>query len=297
MDPAVQSSSPHPQLSPQALDFIPPPLPVQSLDTESGGSVCPPTPHCTHTCPVTSHCTHMHTHAPCCLPTHVARRHGDMCPVPCPPPQGRSPVVRGQRRLGAEAAALAAPEPSPLQRALRPAQGLVPAGPGAPQPRGALLPGHRVPKALQDAQGGLQPGTGPSGAQRPAASAHCLPPVQIVDPLARGRAFRHPEDVERPHAPHPPLTPGVLSLTSFTSVRSGYSHLPRRKRISVAHMSFQAAAALLKVRTPVPGPLPLPPPRHLRLCQGSGCSGIPGQRRGLQPSRQTHPHPSSPASP
>lgn len=73
--------------------------------------------------------------------------------------------------------------------------------------------------------------------------------LQIVDPLARGRAFRHPDEVDRPHAAHPPLTPGVLSLTSFTSVRSGYSHLPRRKRISVAHMSFQAAAALLKVRS------------------------------------------------
>uniref|UniRef100_A0A8C9JZ47 Inactive rhomboid protein n=1 Tax=Panthera tigris altaica TaxID=74533 RepID=A0A8C9JZ47_PANTA len=72
---------------------------------------------------------------------------------------------------------------------------------------------------------------------------------QIVDPLARGRAFRHPDEVDRPHAPHPPLTPGVLSLTSFTSVRSGYSHLPRRKRMSVAHMSFQAAAALLKGRS------------------------------------------------
>lgn len=67
MDPALQSSSPHPRLSPQALDFIPPPLPIQSLDTESGGSVClppptapthvlsPPTAHtCTHTRPVAS---------------------------------------------------------------------------------------------------------------------------------------------------------------------------------------------------------------------------------------------------
>ncbi|XP_059936695.1 inactive rhomboid protein 2 isoform X2 [Mesoplodon densirostris] len=72
---------------------------------------------------------------------------------------------------------------------------------------------------------------------------------KIVDPLARGRAFRHPDEVDRPHAPHPPLTPGVLSLSSFTSVRSGYSHLPYRKRISVAHMSFQAAAALLKGRS------------------------------------------------
>ncbi|XP_053516885.1 inactive rhomboid protein 2 isoform X1 [Artibeus jamaicensis] len=72
---------------------------------------------------------------------------------------------------------------------------------------------------------------------------------KIVDPLARGRAFRHPDEVDRPHAPHPPLTPGVLSLTSFTSVRSGYSHLPRRKRVSVAHMSLQAASALLKGRS------------------------------------------------
>ncbi|KAG8519382.1 Inactive rhomboid protein 2 [Galemys pyrenaicus] len=72
---------------------------------------------------------------------------------------------------------------------------------------------------------------------------------KIVDPLARGRAFRHPDEVDRPHAPHPPLTPGVLSLTSFTSVRSGYSHLPRRKRMSVAHMSIQAATALFKGRS------------------------------------------------
>ncbi|XP_045155441.1 inactive rhomboid protein 2 [Echinops telfairi] len=72
---------------------------------------------------------------------------------------------------------------------------------------------------------------------------------KIVDPLARGRAFRHPDEVDRPHGPHPPLTPGVLSLTSFTSVRSGHSHLLRPKRMSVAHMSFQAAAALLKGRS------------------------------------------------
>ncbi|XP_028912923.1 inactive rhomboid protein 2 isoform X1 [Ornithorhynchus anatinus] len=69
---------------------------------------------------------------------------------------------------------------------------------------------------------------------------------KIVDPLARGRAFRHPDEVDRPH---PPLTPGVLSLSSFTSVRSGHAHPPRRKRESVAHMSFRAAAALLKGRS------------------------------------------------
>ncbi|NWR54356.1 RHDF2 protein, partial [Bucorvus abyssinicus] len=75
---------------------------------------------------------------------------------------------------------------------------------------------------------------------------------KIVDPLARGRPFRHPEESDRPHTPHhvlPPLTPGVVSLASFNSVRSGYSRLPRRKRESVAHMSFKAAAALLRGRS------------------------------------------------
>uniref|UniRef100_A0A8D0FJJ1 Inactive rhomboid protein n=1 Tax=Strix occidentalis caurina TaxID=311401 RepID=A0A8D0FJJ1_STROC len=73
---------------------------------------------------------------------------------------------------------------------------------------------------------------------------------KIVDPLARGRPFRHPEETDRPNTPHhvlPPLTPGVVSLASFNSIRSGYGRLPRRKRESVAHMSFKAAAALLRV--------------------------------------------------
>lgn len=71
-----------------------------------------------------------------------------------------------------------------------------------------------------------------------------------MDPLARGRPFRHPDETDRPHTPHhvlPPLTPGVVSLASFNSIRSGYGRLPRRKRESVAHMSFKAAAALLRV--------------------------------------------------
>ncbi|KAM5135773.1 inactive rhomboid protein 2 isoform 1-T2 [Mantella aurantiaca] len=74
---------------------------------------------------------------------------------------------------------------------------------------------------------------------------------KIVDPLARGRAFRQPDEVDRPRTPHvgvTPVTPGVLSLTSFTSMRSGYSRYPRRKRESVAHMSFRAAAAIIKGR-------------------------------------------------
>uniref|UniRef100_A0A8B9T4G0 Inactive rhomboid protein n=1 Tax=Anas platyrhynchos TaxID=8839 RepID=A0A8B9T4G0_ANAPL len=97
----------------------------------------------------------------------------------------------------------------------------------------------------------------------PSQEAHLLPrdpqpprvptrpsPLQIVDPLARGRPFRHPDETDRPHTPHhvlPPLTPGVASLASFNSARSGYGRLPRRKRESVAHMSFRAAAALLRV--------------------------------------------------
>ncbi|NXG55913.1 RHDF2 protein, partial [Hemiprocne comata] len=75
---------------------------------------------------------------------------------------------------------------------------------------------------------------------------------KIVDPLARGRPFRHPEESDRPHTPHhvlPPVTPGVVSLASFNSIRSGYGRLPRRKRESVAHMSFKAAAALLRGRS------------------------------------------------
>ncbi|CAM9697321.1 unnamed protein product [Bubo scandiacus] len=75
---------------------------------------------------------------------------------------------------------------------------------------------------------------------------------RIVDPLARGRPFRHPEETDRPNTPHhvlPPLTPGVVSLASFNSIRSGYGRLPRRKRESVAHMSFKAAAALLRGRS------------------------------------------------
>ncbi|XP_040386422.1 inactive rhomboid protein 2 isoform X1 [Cygnus olor] len=75
---------------------------------------------------------------------------------------------------------------------------------------------------------------------------------KIVDPLARGRPFRHPDETDRPHTPHhvlPPLTPGVVSLASFNSARSGYGRLPRRKRESVAHMSFRAAAALLRGRS------------------------------------------------
>ncbi|XP_018617613.1 inactive rhomboid protein 2-like [Scleropages formosus] len=77
---------------------------------------------------------------------------------------------------------------------------------------------------------------------------------RIVDPLARGRAFRCPDETDRPRTPHtahPPLTPGMSSLCSFSSQRSGYTRLPRRKRESVARMSIRAASNLLKGR---PGP-------------------------------------------
>lgn len=78
--------------------------------------------------------------------------------------------------------------------------------------------------------------------------------LQIVDPLARGRAFRMVEEVDGYSVPQTPITPGAASLCSFTSSRSGLNRLPRRrKRESVAKMSFRAAAALVKVggRDPV----------------------------------------------
>lgn len=72
---------------------------------------------------------------------------------------------------------------------------------------------------------------------------------QIIDPLARGRAFRMAEDTDGCSMPHTPITPGATSLCSFTSSRSGFNRLPRRrKRESVAKMSFRAAAALVKVQ-------------------------------------------------
>uniref|UniRef100_A0A3Q3MP30 Inactive rhomboid protein n=1 Tax=Labrus bergylta TaxID=56723 RepID=A0A3Q3MP30_9LABR len=76
---------------------------------------------------------------------------------------------------------------------------------------------------------------------------------KIVDPLARGRAFRCPDEMDSrsPRTPHTahggPITPGVTSLSSFTSQRSGYSRFPKRKRESVARMSIRAASNLLRV--------------------------------------------------
>lgn len=72
--------------------------------------------------------------------------------------------------------------------------------------------------------------------------------VQIVDPLARGRAFRMVEEVDGFSVPQTPVTPGTASLCSFSSSRSALNRLPRRrKRESVAVMSLKAAAALMKV--------------------------------------------------
>lgn len=147
---------------------------------------------CTHA----GHLSSLLTHRPCHpLHTHVAvnSHHfpcAHMCVVSSLPsharalswsshtplrPQGHRAVVRGQRRLGGGAAALAAPEPAPLQRALRPPQGLVPARPGAPQPGRALLPGQRVSEALQDAQGGPRRAEGAAGTSPAALLTASLP--------------------------------------------------------------------------------------------------------------------------
>ncbi|XP_053709588.1 inactive rhomboid protein 1-like isoform X2 [Synchiropus splendidus] len=70
---------------------------------------------------------------------------------------------------------------------------------------------------------------------------------RIVDPLARGRAFRMVED-EGGLSVLP--SPGTPSLCSLSSSRSALNRLPRRrKRESVAVMSLKAAAALMKGRT------------------------------------------------
>lgn len=75
---------------------------------------------------------------------------------------------------------------------------------------------------------------------------------KIVDPLARGRAFRGADEVDSrspktPHTAQPgPITPGVTSLSSYASQRSGSSRFPRRKRESVARMSIRAASNLLR---------------------------------------------------
>ncbi|XP_024912940.1 inactive rhomboid protein 1-like isoform X2 [Cynoglossus semilaevis] len=81
-------------------------------------------------------------------------------------------------------------------------------------------------------------------------SHHHLGMQRIVDPLARGRAFRMVEEVDGFSVPQTPITPGTASLCSFSSSRSALNRLPRRrKRESVAVMSLKAAAALMKGRT------------------------------------------------
>ncbi|XP_072288463.1 inactive rhomboid protein 1 isoform X3 [Eucyclogobius newberryi] len=73
---------------------------------------------------------------------------------------------------------------------------------------------------------------------------------RIVDPLARGRAFRMADEVDGLSITQTPVTSGTASLCSFSSSRSALNRLPRRhKRESVAVMSLKAAAALMKGRT------------------------------------------------
>ncbi|XP_077407566.1 inactive rhomboid protein 1-like isoform X2 [Vanacampus margaritifer] len=72
---------------------------------------------------------------------------------------------------------------------------------------------------------------------------------RIVDPLARGRAFRTVEEVDGFSVLPVPANACSASLCSFSSSRSALSRLPRRrKRESVALMSLKAAAALMMGR-------------------------------------------------
>ncbi|TKS68826.1 Inactive rhomboid protein 2 [Collichthys lucidus] len=105
---------------------------------------------------------------------------------------------------------------------------------------GKLKAQYREPDTATSIEQGLDsPGT------------HKMP--KIVDPLARGRAFRCPDETDSrsPRTPQipqgGPVTPGLTSLSSFTSQRSGYSRFPRRKRESVARMSIRAASNLMRV--------------------------------------------------
>ncbi|XP_057681572.1 inactive rhomboid protein 1 isoform X2 [Corythoichthys intestinalis] len=73
---------------------------------------------------------------------------------------------------------------------------------------------------------------------------------KIVDPLARGRAFRTMEEVDGFGVALTAANPCTASLCSYSSSRSALSRLPRRrKRESVAVMSLRAAAALMKGRS------------------------------------------------
>lgn len=129
--PPSGSQGPSQPSSPSALCSISAHL-VTGYGTRARGEADPSLP-CTHPCPITSR-------HPCTRTCHGPIRSRASAPPSLR--QGRGTVVRGQWRLGGKAAALAAQESVPLQRTLRPAQGLVPEGPGAPQPGGALLSGR-----------------------------------------------------------------------------------------------------------------------------------------------------------
>ncbi|KAG9334917.1 hypothetical protein JZ751_006314 [Albula glossodonta] len=75
------------------------------------------------------------------------------------------------------------------------------------------------------------------------------PPPLYVPASQRGMQ----KEVDGHSVPQTPATPGGTSLCSFTSSRSGAARLPRRrKRESVAKMSFRAASALVKRRSFTP---------------------------------------------
>ncbi|XP_029936537.1 inactive rhomboid protein 2 isoform X2 [Myripristis murdjan] len=111
---------------------------------------------------------------------------------------------------------------------------------------GKLKPQYREPEMATSIDQGLD-----------SPATHKMP--KIVDPLARGRAFRYPDEMDSRPPKTPltaqgvPVTPGVTSLCSLTSQRSAYNRFPRRKRESVARMSIRAASNLLRGRSGLAG--------------------------------------------
>lgn len=112
-------------------------------------------------------------------------------------------MVWRQRRLGGEAAALAAPELAALQHEVRQTEGCLPRH-GAAQPGGALLPGHRVTQTGQDAQGTAR---GAGTARQPVPITITNAPLPLSDRGPAGQGPSLPPPRRRRPSPYAPPRP------------------------------------------------------------------------------------------